>query len=181
MKLYYIYFLPNEPKVGMTSRNGSSQYAEGRLRRVNEQKHKRNIDGLVWIAAALTKEEARRIEKEYQIRYNCVDDMSNPIISSKQAAKTTGRKNSPEAIERMKQSSIGKNKGQKAWNAGRKMTPDELANHAWLQPGFISPNKGKPSKLKGKPVKQITCPHCNKTGGYGAMLRHHLDNCKHKL
>ncbi len=35
--------------------------------------------------------------------------------------------------------------------------------------------------MKGKntePKIQITCPHCNKSGGQGAMLRWHFDNCK---
>jgi len=28
--------------------------------------------------------------------------------------------------------------------------------------------------------KRLTCPHCNKEGGYTAMKRHHMDRCKHK-
>lgn len=28
-----------------------------------------------------------------------------------------------------------------------------------------------------KKQKQITCPYCNKTGGYAAMERHHFENC----
>lgn len=31
---------------------------------------------------------------------------------------------------------------------------------------------------KGKPAKKNTCPHCGKTGGAGAMSRHHFGNCK---
>jgi len=31
---------------------------------------------------------------------------------------------------------------------------------------------------KGKPSHMSTCPHCNKTGGTGAMSRHHFDHCK---
>jgi len=30
------------------------------------------------------------------------------------------------------------------------------------------------------PKPQITCPHCNKTGGAPSMKRWHMDNCKHK-
>jgi hypothetical protein len=28
--------------------------------------------------------------------------------------------------------------------------------------------------------KRLICPHCNKEGGYTAMSRWHMDNCKHK-
>ena len=32
-------------------------------------------------------------------------------------------------------------------------------------------------------IKQtrVTCPHCGKTGGKANMVRHHFNNCKHKL
>jgi hypothetical protein len=33
---------------------------------------------------------------------------------------------------------------------------------------------------KGKPKEQVTCPHCNLTGGLGAMKRWHFDNCSQK-
>ncbi len=35
-------------------------------------------------------------------------------------------------------------------------------------------------KKMSKPKKQISCPHCYKTGGSNAMKRWHLDNCKQK-
>jgi len=31
------------------------------------------------------------------------------------------------------------------------------------------------------PQKQVSCPHCNKTGGVVVMGRWHFDNCKNKL
>ena len=37
---------------------------------------------------------------------------------------------------------------------------------------------GKPSALKNRKRPQKTCPHCNKTGGIGAMQRWHFDRCK---
>lgn len=30
----------------------------------------------------------------------------------------------------------------------------------------------------GKPMKKVTCPHCNKTGGISRMTQYHFDNCK---
>ena len=35
-------------------------------------------------------------------------------------------------------------------------------------------------RWKGKSKKQVTCPHCSKTGGINAMVRWHFDNCKSK-
>ena len=32
----------------------------------------------------------------------------------------------------------------------------------------------------GKKKDLVVCPHCNKMGGGGAMIRHHFDNCKKK-
>ena len=34
---------------------------------------------------------------------------------------------------------------------------------------------------KGRPKATSTCPHCNKTGGHGNMLRYHYNNCKQLL
>lgn len=34
---------------------------------------------------------------------------------------------------------------------------------------------------KGKPRKQIICPHCKMVGGEGNMQRWHFDNCKSRL
>jgi len=32
----------------------------------------------------------------------------------------------------------------------------------------------------GRPKEKVTCPHCGNTGGHGAMVRWHFDNCKKK-
>lgn len=34
---------------------------------------------------------------------------------------------------------------------------------------------------KGKKMSTVTCPHCQKVGGRGNMLRYHFDNCKKKV
>jgi len=41
--------------------------------------------------------------------------------------------------------------------------------------------KGKPAHNKGMPSAQLTCPHCNKTGGAGGMGKYHFDKCKYKI
>lgn len=47
-------------------------------------------------------------------------------------------------------------------NTGRKFSEDQL--HKWRKP-------------KG-PQTELTCPHCNKTGGASNMKRYHFDKCK---
>jgi hypothetical protein len=51
-------------------------------------------------------------------------------------------------------------KGQVPWNKGKKGVQ-------------VSPNKG-------KKAKQVTCPHCGKTGGSGGMSTFHFDKCKYR-
>lgn len=36
------------------------------------------------------------------------------------------------------------------------------------------------TKRKGVPVRKLTCPNCNKTGGCSNMIRYHFNNCKGK-
>jgi hypothetical protein len=173
MELYYIYFLPNEPKVGMCR-------SKNLIQRINQNKWKpsnKNVDGWIVIGAALTKKEAHRIEKEYQTRYDCLDGNNDPAKIEKTASKNRGRKNSVTAINNMKLASVGKNKGYTPWNKGVQYTADQKINLY----GHPSGNKGKPSPMAGIEKEIIECPHCGKQGGLPAMTRWHLDNCKYKL
>ena len=90
------------------------------------------------------------------------------------------------------------NKGKPSPNKGVKGKPHTDEAKAKMK-GRPAPNKGKPhtdeakakmhkprkphleetkAKMrKPKPQKQITCPHCSKTGGNN-MKRYHFDNCK---
>lgn len=43
-----------------------------------------------------------------------------------------------------------------------------------------SENSRKNISEKHKNMPDLTCPHCNKTGGHSGMLSWHFDNCKHK-
>lgn len=43
--------------------------------------------------------------------------------------------------------------------------------------GFV---KGRIQNYSKKKLKKLTCPHCNKTGGSGNMMRYHFDFCKQK-
>jgi hypothetical protein len=53
---------------------------------------------------------------------------------------------------------------------------NELSRHR-----FITNNPMKNSKISSlfkQPKKQVTCPHCLKTGGKPVMMRYHFNNCK---
>ena len=67
--------------------------------------------------------------------------------------KNSGKKRSAKAKEKMSLAKIGK--------------PSYIRTEATL------------SKQR-KPKKQVTCPHCTKTGGISSMSRWHFSNCKHK-
>ena len=41
-------------------------------------------------------------------------------------------------------------------------------------------NNNMSKSKKGIPMKQATCPHCNKTGGISRMKHYHFDNCKNR-
>lgn len=175
MELYYIYFLPNEPKVGFCQSKNLTQ-------RINQNKYKpsnKNVDGWVIIGAALTKKEARRIEKEYQTRYNCLDNMNNPANVEKVARRNRGRKNTAVAIDNMRKASVGKNKGYIPWNKGIKLTDKQTANMYGHEP-WNKGIKGIDNHQYAIPKEIIECPHCGKQGGLPSMTRWHLDNCKHK-
>jgi hypothetical protein len=84
-----------------------------------------------------------------------------------------------------------------SWNKGKKQLPHvtEAVRKACLGKKLTKEHKSKISLgLIGRVLSQeskdkirmsnknckITCPHCNKIGNKGAMLRWHMDNCKFK-
>lgn len=71
--------------------------------------------------------------------------------------------------------------GKEPWNKGiKKEKPFKEKGKPGIKPGTTTSRKGKESLLKGM-IKEINiCPHCNKSGGKGAMQRWHFDNCKVK-
>ena len=95
----------------------------------------------------------------------------------------------PEHAEQMRERMLGENNpmfGKATWNKGLtyKTGPNPLKGHP--KNDFAKNNKGKiqsyewkekrASKLRGK-TYELTCPHCDKTGGR-MMLRWHFDNCR---
>ena len=96
-------------------------------------------------------------------------------------SKTTGDNNPSRRPERRAQMS-GENNPTKRPEVRAKMSangsmrrPEVVAkisgeNHFTKKPGYNNARKGKPQP-------QLTCPHCNKSGGNSNMARWHFDNC----
>lgn len=83
---------------------------------------------------------------------------------------------------------VSPTKGTVAWNRGIPMTDNAKEKAAAALKGRPSWNKGIPAseesnakrkeKQTGVLKPTVQCPHCNKTGGKPAMIRHHFSNCK---
>jgi hypothetical protein len=91
-----------------------------------------------------------------------------------------GRKHSDETKKKYSDAKIGthrsdetKKKISESLN-GVKKAPRTATHTA----NFIKARTGIPSKLKGIKQAVISCPHCDKTGGPGAMKLHHFNKCK---
>jgi hypothetical protein len=68
-----------------------------------------------------------------------------------------------------------------AFRKGRTLSEETKAKLSAANKGrtFSDESKAKMSAAqKGKPQSKVECPHCQKTGGPGAMKQWHFDNCK---
>lgn len=112
-------------------------------------------------------------------------------ITQKIVQKNLGKKRTNEFKERQSKRFSGENNPM----YGKKQTNEFKENRKAYFLGENNPGKhktdetkrkiseskqGVPSKLKGKPVERIRCPHCNTIGGINIMKRWHFENCKNK-
>lgn len=90
--------------------------------------------------------------------------------------KNTGKKRTEEAKQRMSEAQKGKrNRAGKPCSEETKQKLRELRKLQVFTPEQIEKRR---LACTGKPRKIISCPHCGKNGGGGAMNRFHFDNCK---
>jgi hypothetical protein len=68
-----------------------------------------------------------------------------------------------------------KKKKQSCINGGKAAGKLSVESGNVIKAGKISVNS--PNHVNNK---RLTCPHCNKEGGYTIMKRWHMDNCKNK-
>ena len=90
----------------------------------------------------------------------------------------TGKKQSPETIEKKRQKAIGSKRSDEtkakmsAWQKGRHLSEEmkrKLSESAKRR--VVHGNTGKKNEV-------VECPHCKKTGGAGVMQRWHFDRCR---
>ena len=131
---------------------------------------------------------------------------SDPEIIEKGVSKRRGRKASPEWVAwvtefhrtRKRLPETGR-RISKA-NKGRKLTQEQAKNcgNAWRgkkQPAemILIGNKSRTGQTFSEETRQkmrmasrhlpnpiVTCPHCDKSGGKGPMIRFHFDKCKQR-
>lgn len=106
----------------------------------------------------------------------------SPELIESHRQKLTGRKQTPEHVEKRIQS-YKKNPNIGKWALGE----NNPAKRSDVKLKISQAHKGKPKseahkeamKLRPQDVEILTCPHCDKTGDYKNMNRWHMDRCKH--
>jgi len=99
---------------------------------------------------------------------------------AKQAPPTLGYAHTDEAKQKMQQKHSGENNpmfGKKHTDETKEKFKDRPVARAWLGKKMSSGIKKKMSESH-KSLPDLTCPHCNKTGGFAGMRVHHFNNCK---
>lgn len=121
----------------------------------------------------------RRANGNYVVSREMKDKISNTLLGfgkgiSKSAEHT-------QHIREAKQGNKNPMFGKIPWNKGiKKERPIKEKGKPGPKKGSSNSLKGRESLLKSM-IKEINvCPHCNKSGGKGAMQRWHFDNCKNK-
>lgn len=101
----------------------------------------------------------------------------------------TGKKQSPEEVERKRQRQLGqkyspeRNANISAALTGRKLSEEHIARRSETVKGRKQSKEvieKRVNQLRGRRQKVITCPYCNTSGGNIVMKRHHFDRCKLK-
>jgi hypothetical protein len=184
--IYYVYAYLRS-KDSTTAKAGTPYYiGKGVHNRAWEQ-HRRNNKGvhtpkdksnIVILEQNLTDRQAKDLEIELIAKYGR-KDINTGILENR----TIGGEGSigwiitDEIRAKKSASMIGK-------NVGKIRDNDFRAAISKFQTGRPKPTRSiehctKLSVAKtGILQKQVSCPHCGKTGGANAMTRYHFDNCK---
>lgn len=91
----------------------------------------------------------------------------NPMFGKKSVCV----KHTPETIEKIRLSKIGKKRNPFNRKPATQETKDKIS---------LS-NKNKPSKLKGRVLEKVECPHCHKMSSVNNYSRWHGDSCKMRV
>lgn len=107
----------------------------------------------------------------------------SPETIAKRVAKNkialTGQKHSPERIENIRKSKLGKKLGPQTEEHISKRIKPLTQDHISKLNSPESIRK-RSQKLIGVKQPKVSCTHCGKVGGAYNMKRFHFDNCKHR-
>jgi hypothetical protein len=107
---------------------------------------------------------ARQVEKQ--------GDTMTAEARAKLSRAAKGRILSKEHVEKI----ASANKGKTRSYTVRQQIKERMTGHVKSE-ATLQKLKDRASK---EPKPQVTCPHCNKTGGAPSMKRWHMDNCRNK-
>ena len=137
--------------------------------------------------------ECSKFAIDFSIKNNIVEstEWANlKIENGKDGGTVKGHKKpprTPEHTEKHRQAILGRpNPAISISNSTRIVTPESNAKRSAALKGRAKPPMTEETKLKislnkkGKSLQIVTCPHCGKTGGGGAMNQWHFDKCKQK-
>ena len=188
MNIYYVYAYLRE------SDNTPYYIGKGKGNRGYDKNHSVTVpkdrSKIVFIAEQLSNYEACLLEQETIKRYGRKDIGTGILHNRTNGGEgASGSKHSKETIEKRR---ISNSKPRPSMQ-GRKWTPEHCAAISRSNTGkskvhtenMKGPKTASHSKnislgKKGKKLAVVTCPHCNKTGGRGNMMRYHFDFCKSK-
>jgi hypothetical protein len=186
MNIYYVYAYLRE------SDNTPYYIGKGKSYRAYAKNHSVSVPNdrskIIFIAEQLTNEDACTLEQE-TIRMYGRKDIGTGILHNRTdgGEGALGHKQSLEHIEKKR---IANQKPRPSMQ-GRKCKPEHVAARKKALTGLKKTNtdnmKGPKSEShsknislgkRGKKLATVECPHCNKIGGRGNMMRYHFDFCK---
>lgn len=178
MKIYYVYqYLREDGTPYYIGKGKGDRMYNIHTHRIAVPKDKTRIQV---ICDNLTNDEASQVEIELIAKYGRKDRGTGILRNM-----TDGGEGSPGRI--VKHSAETKAKISKAM-IGIKRSEETKSKIAASRTGekhyLFGKTQSSESRQKMSETRlntpPITCPHCLKTGGAGAMKRWHLDNCRHK-